>query len=68
MNAIPGSFVEGRTESVGTFVKKERRWFFFKVTNWVLVKEDRIADDIVVQTERPIRAVILNGKEIIIPS
>lgn len=47
-----------------TLIKKQSRFLFFKITWWETVSTEHIGNDIHIATNRPIRAIYLNGKEI----
>ena len=56
--------VQGAEEKEGLFEKRTGRFLlFFKTEWWEMVSEKHIGNDIIVKTNRPIRAVIVNGQE-----
>ena len=59
------TIVQGREEVKDTFIKKTGyRFIFFKVEWWEVVKTDHIGNDIYIITDRPIRKIFFNGREI----
>lgn len=58
--------VQGQEEIKETYIKKQKSFLFFRMTHWVKVGTEHIADDIVIATTRKIRAIYLNGEEILV--
>ncbi len=58
------SYVIGLEEVNQAYAKKISRFLLWKTEWYELARTDHIANDIIINTERPIRAIILNGKEI----
>ena len=57
----------GGTESIEERrVKRVRRFLFFTTHWWEMVSVEHLHNDIHIETDRPIRAVWINGKEIVI--
>jgi hypothetical protein len=58
------SVVIGREEVEETFEKKQGRFLFWKTEWWEKVHTEHIGNDIVIKTDKPIRSIYLNGREI----
>jgi hypothetical protein len=56
--------VEGIEEQEVSLVKKEGRFLIFKTQWWEQVSTKHIGNDIYINTDNPIRKIILNGREI----
>ena len=64
MNTLSKIIVEGRERLFETVRKREGRFLCFKVTWEEVISIDHAYNDIVIKTDRPIRSIFLNGKEI----
>lgn len=65
MVAINNSLVRGSAEEEATQIKRTKKYFwFFNVEWWETVSVENIGHDIHIKTDRPIRAVYLNGNKI----
>ncbi len=56
------AIVMGREQVEESYIKKTGRFLFFKTEWWEMVATGHIANDILIETQRPIRHVYLNGK------
>jgi len=63
---INPSYVSLREELKDTYIKKTGRFLFWKTEWWEKINTEHIANDIVINSDRPIRSIIVNGKIIIL--
>ena len=56
--------VQGIEEVNETFKKRVGKFLIFPIAWWEKVNTEHIANDIVIETPRPIRKILINGREI----